>query len=449
MQAPGAETPTSARDARLRRWALRIHLWSGVAISLWAVLIGLSGSVLVFKDEIEAALHPEIFLAATPQRNSSRLASLEAVAQAVRRQHPQHQLGGFRGLNLDGRSAYAWIFQTDSNGDLVQRRNVHFHPFSGELLGTVLRYEGFPGWLENLHFFLLMGRPGLKVNGVMGTLLLLMCVSGAVLWWPGWRRLRDGVRIQWRARWKRLNHDLHRVGGFAVAGLLALMAITGCYFGFHDAALGALRAAGGMDAASGVTMLHPPKVDGSFQPQAMEIAIASAQESATADGRMVAHLAVPRKSGAVIVVDSLYPGNPLTAPLVREFYHPSTGALLHRLESTTEPWGVRVSMAVAPIHFGQWGGGVSKCLWALLGLTPGLLAVSGILMWWNRVLRPRWMLLRRPPASTCPTPAGNAPTPAGNAPAPAGNAPAPAGNAPTPAGNAPAPAGNSHRRASP
>ncbi len=37
-------------------------------------------------------------------------------------------------------------------------------------------------------------------------------------------------------------------------------------------------------------------------------------------------------------------------------------------------------------HFGNFGGWPVKALWVVLGLSPSLLFVTGVIMWWNRVL---------------------------------------------------------------
>jgi uncharacterized iron-regulated membrane protein len=39
------------------------------------------------------------------------------------------------------------------------------------------------------------------------------------------------------------------------------------------------------------------------------------------------------------------------------------------------------------LHFGRWRNPFFKALWFALGLVPALLAVTGLAMWWNRVLR--------------------------------------------------------------
>jgi len=55
---------------------------------------------------------------------------------------------------------------------------------------------------------------------------------------------------------------------------------------------------------------------------------------------------------------------------------------------------------LAYLHFGRFGGRIPGCgptcnatfkfLWAAIGFAPPLMFVTGAIMWWNRVLRPRW-----------------------------------------------------------
>ena len=45
---------------------------------------------------------------------------------------------------------------------------------------------------------------------------------------------------------------------------------------------------------------------------------------------------------------------------------------------------------VAYVHFGRFGGDVTKWIWATVGLVPPTLFVTGLVMWWNRVLRRRF-----------------------------------------------------------
>jgi uncharacterized iron-regulated membrane protein len=41
------------------------------------------------------------------------------------------------------------------------------------------------------------------------------------------------------------------------------------------------------------------------------------------------------------------------------------------------------------LHFGRFGGLGIRTLWAILGLVPAALFITGFIVWWRRVVRPR------------------------------------------------------------
>jgi uncharacterized iron-regulated membrane protein len=86
-------------------------------------------------------------------------------------------------------------------------------------------------------------------------------------------------------------------------------------------------------------------------------------------------------------------------------------AVADRLDPVTDPEALRVSDTViywlAYLHFGRINGiGIpchgpglcdqaTKAAWALFGLAPAAMFVTGAIMWWNRVVRPRWRRMMR------------------------------------------------------
>ena len=40
------------------------------------------------------------------------------------------------------------------------------------------------------------------------------------------------------------------------------------------------------------------------------------------------------------------------------------------------------------IHFGNFGAWPVKVIWTIFGFAPVLLFITGVIMWWNRVLSP-------------------------------------------------------------
>jgi len=46
---------------------------------------------------------------------------------------------------------------------------------------------------------------------------------------------------------------------------------------------------------------------------------------------------------------------------------------------------------IAPLHVGGFNATGLRVAWFLLGLAPPALFVTGFIMWWTRVVRPRLM----------------------------------------------------------
>ncbi len=64
-----------------------------------------------------------------------------------------------------------------------------------------------------------------------------------------------------------------------------------------------------------------------------------------------------------------------------------------RVDGADTAMSLRIEDAIAwvvRLHFGRAFGLCVKVLWAIAGLLPCVLVVTGALMWWNRVLRRRF-----------------------------------------------------------
>ena len=68
---------------------------------------------------------------------------------------------------------------------------------TGTVLGE-LPERSFVRTVQDLHFDLLGGRTGRAVNGIGAMGLLLMCLTGTVIWWQGLLNWRRGLMIDAR-----------------------------------------------------------------------------------------------------------------------------------------------------------------------------------------------------------------------------------------------------------
>ena len=76
------------------------------------------------------------------------------------------------------------------------------------------------------------------------------------------------------------------------------------------------------------------------------------------------------------------------------------GDVLRTLGERFPSLGDLIMRWAAPLHVGNFGGLPIKITWSILGLAPPLLFVTGFIMWWTRVVRPRWLASRRENAET-------------------------------------------------
>jgi len=88
------------------------------------------------------------------------------------------------------------------------------------------------GWIVNLHANLLAGSAGRFVNGIGGICLTLLCLTGAIIWWPGVKNWRRSLTVSWGAKFPRISWDLHSALGFWCFFFVLLWGISGIYFSF-------------------------------------------------------------------------------------------------------------------------------------------------------------------------------------------------------------------------
>jgi uncharacterized iron-regulated membrane protein len=118
-----------------------------------------------------------------------------------------------------GMMASAYIFLMSISGSMIVHRNE---------LSKRVPIE----WLVNLHENLALGSAGRFLNGVGASCLTLLCLTGAIIWWPGIKYWRRSLTVTWRANFARINWDLHSALGFWCFFFVLVWGVSGIYFSF-------------------------------------------------------------------------------------------------------------------------------------------------------------------------------------------------------------------------
>jgi uncharacterized iron-regulated membrane protein len=215
------------RTFLFRKICFQVHLWIGIAIGLYIVLLSVTGSALVFRREMDAASRPQ----APPIDASMQLLTKGQLTQAAREAYPGATVERVGGPQR--RTALVRIL-LQKNGETFER---DFNALTGEDLGEPWPWQAQAILtLAELHDDLLMpdDRRGRFWNGVGSILVTVLCITGAFIWWPGVKGWRRGLSVKWGAHWPRLNYDLHSAMGFWFFAIVFIWAVSGIYLSFPD-----------------------------------------------------------------------------------------------------------------------------------------------------------------------------------------------------------------------
>lgn len=225
----------------IKKWSAKLHLWFGLSIGIIVFIVSLSGTLYVFKDEIQNQLRKNVIFmnAETISQKPLPINVLkEKVTLTLKEQYPVTSVE----IPLDKNKSYEFLFyEKDKNAwnyfdEVKINKLVYVNPYNGEILGVYNeKYDVFP-ILKSIHWSLLLKTDwGKYVVGIPVVLFIIMLITGIILWWPKNKNARKGrFRFNWKniTTWKRKNYDLHNILGFYASFIALILSISGIYFSF-------------------------------------------------------------------------------------------------------------------------------------------------------------------------------------------------------------------------
>ncbi|MGI8741004.1 MAG: PepSY-associated TM helix domain-containing protein [Bryobacteraceae bacterium] len=346
----------------MRKVLFNLHLYGALIVGLFVVVIGVTGSIMVFEVGLDRLFNPKLYQVETQGRQMPVSGLLAAAAKA----YPGQRINSVR-LPQDA---------TDSARFGVRGpKQVFMNPYTGQILGerspkTVL------STIHQLHQRLNMGENGATIVTSVTAVLLFLVVSGIYLWWPQKR-----LKIKWNAAssW-RLHFDIHNVVGFYSAFFLFLLGCTGIVIYFdNDIEQYLLRASGTAKIAKNIPTVVRKGAGPITPDQALQIALAEMP------GTKALSLSVPANPKASYLVALHYPED--LTPGGRSWANVDqySGKVAGFQNSRTAPMGTRAIIINRAIHTGDLFGMVTKVLMCVSGLMLITQAITGYFMWWKKL----------------------------------------------------------------
>jgi uncharacterized iron-regulated membrane protein len=276
-----------------------------------------------------------------------------------------------RRVRIPATAAEPYVFQVQSSGKRAER--IVSDAATGKVLGTI--QPTWVDWMVDLHRNLLSAGTGRSIVGGFGIVLLVLSASGLLMWLTGARNWRAWTSVRMRGSAVRFNYELHRAAGLWSYAFLALISFTGIELAYPNAFRDFVQSMTGKPAT-----VKSPKVSASGATLSLDeyVRIGNA---AMPDG-VPMELRISDKPNSPVDL-RLYRAGDLAPGGNHVYLDPSSGAVVMVDRIVDRPLGARFLAAMSPLHYAQFGGIAVKIGWALLGLAPLLLFVSGLVAWWR------------------------------------------------------------------
>jgi uncharacterized iron-regulated membrane protein len=336
----------------------------GLIAGVGLLVIGLTGSLLVFHDEIEKAIAPDMFLSLPV--STARL-PLDVILQGVEKGLPDHEISSWAFASAPDAVDKVYVVKHGHRERLL----VTVNPHTGAILGgPVDARRTVMGRVMELHYTFFAGRVGTLVAGLFAALLCLLGMSGFWIYRDFWTNF---MRLRWRASRQIFLSDLHKTVGIASLVFNLILGFTGAYWNIPSA----------------IRQFHfgnglPPELTGQRWSQSISLDALLNRSRQDLAGFQPTFIAFPAAPGADIQIFG-HAGSSLRSDYDSTVtFHGQSGARTGIREISKGGFWGQIIDAFRPLHYGTFGGFFVKAVWRVGGLTPGLLAITGFLMWRQR-----------------------------------------------------------------
>ncbi|HEX2891211.1 sulfite reductase flavoprotein subunit alpha [Vineibacter terrae] len=370
----------------LRNLWFQLHWLLGIAASVVLAIVGVTGALLSFEDDILRALNPGIITvplpaAAAPLEPASLAARIQASAPGRR----------ITALTVSGAPDDAARVTFAPNAGAPGRGETRYvDPYAGTILDPPRGLESFR-FIMRLHRWLALDDPGKHIVGAATMALVVLALSGLYLRWP--RRPLDWrawLRVDFKRRGRNLLWDLHAVAGTVAVVPYLVMGLTGLYwsYGWYR---GALFDLAGMPPPGGERAGGPPNAArrGDERPAALGADAVWKVFRREVPAYGVATLRWPARPGQPYQVSYRLPDAPHDRANNTLVLDPATGAVReHRLYAAL-PLGQKLLTGIFALHSGSFFGLTGVVLFMLASLAMPLFAVTGWMLYLDRRARKR------------------------------------------------------------
>ena len=343
----------------MRKLLLKLHLWTGLAAALPLIIVGLTGAFLVYGEEIDRAVDPQLFYV-TP--GNERLPA-QVLLDRVKAAYPNES---FVGCSPPAAPERSFMFYATS------RNYMYVDPYTGRVLGAKALDTGVRRKMFLIHSQLMAGKVGHTIVVASTIISIFLIVTGVVLWW----KLKI-FGVKWRAGWWRLNFDLHSVLGLYSAVVFFILAVTGVMIAYDGTLYPVILRLSGNPPP---TVLQSKAGEAASLP--LDAVIATAER--TLPGARITVVGLPVKPTDLFNVYLRFPEDTAASGKSRVRIDRTSGEVRMVKNTREANWGQYVVDVTESIHFGDIFGAPTRIIAFVISFLVAGQVLSGFLIWWKK-----------------------------------------------------------------
>ncbi|MEG0861659.1 MAG: sulfite reductase flavoprotein subunit alpha [Pseudomonas sp.] len=368
----------------LKKSLFQLHWFFGITAGLVLALMGITGAIWSFQDELLQLFNPDVLTVEVRQEGVLPMPELVKRIEAE-----QGDKVAMLWVQAQSDKA-ARVFFTPPPGE---RRGLmrYADPYTGKLQGDVAG-QGFFDLMLQLHRFLAMGDSGRQITGACTLMLIFFCLSGLYLRWPrqalNWR---VWLTLDWAKKGRAFNWDLHAVFGTWCLLFYLLFALTGLFWSYewYREGLNKLLADGpaaGEQHKRGEGRGRPGGAPGKdAKPLVVDYdAVWSSLQAAAGPSMTSYNLRLPPAGGQPATLFYLLEGAEHERALNTLTIDPANGQVKKHDRYADKSFKAQLLASVYALHVGSYFGLTGRILVTIASLTMPLFFVTGWLLYLDR-----------------------------------------------------------------
>lgn len=361
-----------------RNWFGKWHTWAGITAGFVLVLVSLTGTLLVFEQELDVYFYPELF---GFEPNEEEPMTFEEALILVEKEMPEISA---RGVFQQKDRANALMLYSDEE----PYPQIIIDPYRREVRGTRVYKNTIMGFIRNFHRTLLIPTAGKYIVGISSLVCVILMITGLRLWipkkWKERKHLKARMSVKWDGSRKRINFDIHNTLGFFFAPFITLIALTGVMITFNTIIIGVLFLLNFQPPKDVAKLLNQQSTYVAGAPtlsvSKVESIVQELYPKATITG-----INIPKDSLASFSVNMRIESTMKTGDVSFVSIDQYSGDKIFSSNDPLYKMGKAYTNWVTPLHYGTFGGLTTRIIALLASLVNAALFITGFIIW-----IPRW-----------------------------------------------------------